>query len=47
MWRAWRGVRKQPAIRDVRRTWLRDLFRDRTPNRIRRFGQALVLAHVN
>ena len=45
VWRAWRGVRKQPAYRDVRRTWLRDLFRDRTPNRIRRFGQALVLAH--
>ena len=30
VWRAWRGVRKQPAYRDVRRTWLRDLFRDRT-----------------
>ena len=33
VWRAWRGVRKQPAYRDVRRTWLRDLFRDRTPNK--------------
>lgn len=25
--------------------WLRDLWRDPTPNRIRRFGQAMVLAH--
>tara|TARA_Y100001934_G_scaffold280729_1_gene388197 strand:- start:959 stop:2212 length:1254 start_codon:yes stop_codon:yes gene_type:complete len=45
VWRAWRSVRRQPAYRVVRRTWLRDLFRDWTPNRIRRFGQALVLAH--
>ena len=28
----------------ARRAWLRDLWRDRTPNRVRRFGQACVLA---
>ena len=28
----------------IRDRWLRDLARDPTPNRIRRFGQALVLA---
>ncbi|MGB0630272.1 MAG: glycosyltransferase family 4 protein [Alphaproteobacteria bacterium] len=44
-WRAWRSVRKRSAYREVRRMWLRDLLRDRTPNRIRRFGQALVLAN--
>ena len=28
----------------ARRAWLKDLLRDPTPNRIRRFGQAVVLA---
>ncbi|MEM7251101.1 MAG: glycosyltransferase [Pseudomonadota bacterium] len=42
--RAWWRVRRLATYRAVRRTWLRDLLRDRTPNRIRRFGQALVLA---
>lgn len=42
--RAWRQIRKWPTYRDARRQWLRDLARDATPNRIRRFGQALVLA---
>ncbi len=41
---AWRRVRRWPNYREVRALWLRDLVRDRTPNRIRRFGQALVLA---
>ena len=45
VWRAWRAMRKLPYYRIVKRTWLQDLRRDRTPNRIRRFGQALVLAH--
>jgi len=45
LWRAWRAVRRWPQYRAVRRMWLRDLWRDRTPNRGRRFGQALVLAH--
>jgi glycosyltransferase involved in cell wall biosynthesis len=41
---AWRRVRKLPAYRTARRAWLVDLVRDPTPNRIRRFGQAVVLA---
>ena len=45
VWRAWRAVRKLPGYKAVRQIWMRDLCRDRTPNRIRRFGQALVLAH--
>ena len=42
--RAWWRVRAKPKYRLVRSLWLRDLRRDPTPNRIRRFGQALVLA---
>jgi len=42
--RAWWQVRSWPAYRAARQQWLRDLARDATPNRIRRFGQALVLA---
>jgi len=45
VWRAWRAMRKLRHYRTARTVWLRDLRRDRTPNRIRRFGQALVLAH--
>jgi glycosyltransferase involved in cell wall biosynthesis len=41
---AWRRVRALPGYRAARRIWLRDLRRDPTPNRIRRFGQAIVLA---
>lgn len=44
VWRAWRRVRGLPGYRNARRIWWRDLRRDMTPNRIRRFGQALVLA---
>ncbi len=43
-WRGWRTARRNRRYREARRVWLRDLARDRTPNRIRRFGQALVLA---
>ena len=43
--RAWRHGRRLPGYRAARRAWLRDLRRDLTPNRVRRFGQALVLAH--
>ena len=43
--RAWLRVRRWPAYRQVRAVWLRDLWRDLTANRIRRFGQALVLAN--
>ena len=41
---AWRRVRRWPSYGPTRRLWLQDLMRDRTANRIRRFGQALVLA---
>ncbi|MFC3674004.1 glycosyltransferase [Ferrovibrio xuzhouensis] len=42
--RAWWKLRRQPAYRQVWQSWWRDLRRDLTPNRGRRFGQALVLA---
>ncbi len=41
--RAWWRLRRQPSYRVARGAWLNDLRRDRTPNRVRRFGQALVL----
>ena len=41
---AWRQVRRLPNYAAARRAWLADLARDPTPNRIRRFGQAVVLA---
>jgi glycosyltransferase involved in cell wall biosynthesis len=43
--RAWLRARKKPEYVKTRNLWLRDLARDPTPNRIRRFGQALVLAN--
>jgi len=42
--RAWWQMRRLPTYRAARALWLRDLARDPTPNRVRRFGQALVLA---
>ena len=42
--RAWQAVRRLSGYPRARSTWLADLKRDRTPNRGRRFGQALVLA---
>jgi glycosyltransferase involved in cell wall biosynthesis len=42
--RGWRWARRLPGYRAAWRGWLADLLRDPTPNRIRRFGQALVLA---
>lgn len=41
---AWREARRRPGYRTARRAWFRDFWRDPTPNRGRRFGQALVLA---
>jgi glycosyltransferase involved in cell wall biosynthesis len=41
---AWRRVRRWPGYEAARRLWLSDLRRDRSANRVRRFGQALVLA---
>lgn len=43
--RAWRKVRRRASYSAAKSMWLRDLMRDPTPNRIRRFGQALVMAH--
>ena len=45
VFRAWRAVRRRPHYRAALRLWLRDLARDPTRNRVRRFGQALVMAH--
>lgn len=42
--RAWRRARRLPGYRAARRLFLADLWRDFTRNRMRRFGQALVLA---
>ncbi len=41
---AWRRARLLSGYARARRGWLADLARDPTPNRIRRFGQAVVLA---
>jgi glycosyltransferase involved in cell wall biosynthesis len=43
--RAWRALRGRSGYRRARTVWRKDLARDRTRNRVRRFGQALVLAH--
>ena len=42
--RAWVRVRRRPGYPAARKAWLRDLRRDPTRNRVRRFGQALILA---
>jgi hypothetical protein len=44
VWRAWRRVRRLPGYPAALAAWRRDLWRDVTRNRVRRFGQALVLA---
>lgn len=44
VWRAWRNIRTLPGYRAARAVWLADLKRDPTPNRARRWGQAMVLA---
>ena len=43
--RAWWRIRKSPHYSHARKVWLNDLKRDSTPNRVRRFGQSLVLAN--
>jgi len=43
--RAWRASRRLLGYQHARAAFLADLRRNPTPNRIRRFGQALVLAH--
>ncbi|MSP43563.1 MAG: colanic acid biosynthesis glycosyltransferase WcaL [Alphaproteobacteria bacterium] len=42
--RGWRTARRLPGYGAAWRLWWRDLARDTTPNRIRRFAQAIVLA---
>jgi glycosyltransferase involved in cell wall biosynthesis len=42
--KAWWRVRRGAAYGSTLRAWLRDLCRDPSCNRVRRFGQALVLA---
>ncbi|MPZ09040.1 MAG: glycosyltransferase [Kiloniellaceae bacterium] len=42
--RSWWRARQQPGYARARQAFLRDLMRDLTPNRVRRFGQACVLA---
>ncbi len=42
--RAWWRARRLPGYRSALGMWLRDLRRDPTRNRVRRWGQALVLA---
>jgi glycosyltransferase involved in cell wall biosynthesis len=44
VWRGWLRSRRLPGYAVALGAWLADLRRDPTPNRIRRFGQALVLA---
>lgn len=44
VFRAWRKLRQRPGYKAALRAWLKDWRRDLTPNRGRRFGQALVLA---
>ena len=42
--RSWRIARKLPGYRAAFKLWRADFWKDRTVNRIRRFGQACVLA---
>lgn len=42
--RGWLKARRMPGYARARNLWLRDWLRDRTPNRGRRWGQALVMA---
>jgi len=42
--KCWWKARRLATYRQTRSLWLKDLLRDPTPNRVRRFGQALVLA---
>src|SRR5262245_4338426 len=39
VFRSWRKARLLGGYAEARRVWRRDLARDLTPNRIRRFGQ--------
>ena len=41
---AWLKARRLPGYKKARKIWLKDLWRDRTRNRVRRFFQAMVAA---
>tara|TARA_B100001123_G_scaffold152674_1_gene176664 strand:- start:229 stop:1485 length:1257 start_codon:yes stop_codon:yes gene_type:complete len=43
--RAWAALHNRTTYKTAQRAWLRDLWRDFTSSRLRRFGQALILAH--
>ncbi len=43
VFKAWLYCRRLPGYRSLWRRWIRDLERDRSASRVRRFGQALVL----
>lgn len=45
VWRGLRAAKAMPGYRAARAAWLRDLKRDPTRNRVRRWGQACVLAY--
>ncbi len=40
----WLKARRLPGYKEARRVWLKDLIRDKTRNRVRRFVQAMVAA---
>jgi glycosyltransferase involved in cell wall biosynthesis len=44
VWQGWLRSHRRPGYGRARAAWLADLRRDPTPNRVRRFGQAMVLA---
>ncbi|MCG8490807.1 MAG: glycosyltransferase [Sneathiellales bacterium] len=44
VFKSWLRIRKLPGYKKAKKLWVKDLWRDKTSNRIRRFGQALVLA---
>jgi glycosyltransferase involved in cell wall biosynthesis len=44
IWRGWLRSRRLPGYATARAAWLADLSRDPSPNRVRRFGQAMALA---
>lgn len=44
LFRAWRKARQMPGYARARAVWLRDLKREKDRNRIRRWGQAMILA---
>lgn len=44
VWRGWRAARRLPGYAAAARAFMRDLVRDPSRNRVRRFGQACVLA---